>query len=104
MTIDPTATAASAVATSGVTGQQSNALGKDAFMKLLITQLTHQDPTKPQDDTALIAQLAQFSSLEQMQQMNQTLTSIAQFFDQAKSAATPPAQNPASTATTEGKG
>ena len=103
MTTDPTTTVATE-ATSGVTGHKPTALGKDAFMQLLMIQLQHQDPTQPQDDAQLIAQLAQFSSLEQMQQMNQTLTSIAQFFDQARSAATPLAQNPASAATTEGKG
>ena len=54
-----------------------DALGRDAFLQLLTTQLAHQDPMQPQADTAFIAQLAQFSSLEQLTQMQQTLQSIA---------------------------
>ena len=41
-------------------------LGKDAFLQLLVTQLQNQDPLNPQDNSSYIAELAQFSSLEQM--------------------------------------
>jgi len=51
-------------------------LGKDAFLKLLITQLQNQDPTNPMDDRDFIAQMAQFSSLEQMQNMTKAVESL----------------------------
>ena len=55
----------------------SDALGRDAFLQLLTVQLAHQDPLQPQGDTEFIAQLAQFSSLEQLTQMRGTLDLIA---------------------------
>lgn len=51
-------------------------LGKDAFLQLLITQLQHQDPTNPMDDREFISQMAQFSSLEQMQNMTKAIESL----------------------------
>ena len=56
--------------------KQADGMGRDAFLKLLVTQLQHQDPTQPQADGEFIAQLAQFSSLEQLTQMQQTLQKI----------------------------
>lgn len=54
----------------------SNELGKDAFLKLLTAQLSNQDPTQPVDNQAFIAQLAQFSSLEQLQGVSSRLDSL----------------------------
>jgi flagellar basal-body rod modification protein FlgD len=65
----PTSAATSAVSTIG-----SSDLGKDDFLKLLTAQLAHQDPLNPMDNTAFVAQLAQFSSLEQMQNVNTNLS------------------------------
>lgn len=48
-------------------------LGKDEFLKILVAQLKHQDPLSGGDNTEYIAQLAQFSSLEQMQNLNANL-------------------------------
>ncbi len=44
----------------------SSSLGENSFLQLLVTQMQHQDPTKPQSNSQFIAQLAQFTSLEQM--------------------------------------
>ena len=45
-------------------------LGLQDFMKILLTQLTYQDPLKPMDNQAFMAQMAQFTSLEQSQRLN----------------------------------
>ena len=51
-----------------------SSLDKDAFLKLLLTELKYQDPLNPTDDKAFIAQMAQFSTLEQMQNMSKVLS------------------------------
>jgi flagellar basal-body rod modification protein FlgD len=61
--------------TSALGGNQ--AMGKDAFLKLLVAQLKNQDPLKPQDDSAFVAQLAQFSSLEQTMGINSRLDMLS---------------------------
>jgi flagellar basal-body rod modification protein FlgD len=59
-------------------GAKANAtLDKNDFLKILMTQLTHQDPTQPMDDKEFIAQMAQFSSLEQITNMNDNLSKVA---------------------------
>ncbi len=52
------------------TGKPGGAMGKDQFMQLLVAQMKNQDPTKPVDNAQLTAQLAQFSALEQMENLN----------------------------------
>jgi len=54
-------------------------LGKDEFLKLLITKLQNQDPLKPMDDESFIAQLAQFSTLEQMNNISEGIAEANQW-------------------------
>ena len=57
--------------------QSEQTLDKDAFTQLLVTQLQNQDPLSPQTNEELAAQLAQFSSLEQMELVNENLVGLA---------------------------
>jgi flagellar basal-body rod modification protein FlgD len=52
-------------------------MGRDAFLKLLVAQLKNQDPLKPQENSSFVAELAQFSSLEQSMGMNDRLDTLA---------------------------
>jgi flagellar basal-body rod modification protein FlgD len=54
----------------------SNQLGKDAFLRLLTTQLRQQDPLNPMDSQAFVAQLAQFSQLEQLEGVGSRLDTM----------------------------
>lgn len=61
--------------TSKTSTTKSNSLDKNAFMKILMAEVSNQDPTSQNNDpTQYISQLAQFSSLEQMTNLNNTMT------------------------------
>ena len=63
-------TSSSEKASSPVVATTPGALDKDTFLKLLVEQMRYQDPLAPTDNAQMIAQLAQFSSLEQMNNLN----------------------------------
>lgn len=60
--------------TSSSSKSSNSDLDKDAFLRLLVTQLQYQDPLNPMDNTEFVSQMAQFSALEQMNNLNNTMT------------------------------
>jgi flagellar basal-body rod modification protein FlgD len=71
--------AASGAASTGLLKQKS--LGQDAFLKLLITQLQHQDPSQPKEDTEFISQLAVFSQLEKLTEIAASVKALTERFE-----------------------
>lgn len=67
---------ASTTTASSTSASKSQVLDQDAFLRLLVTQLQNQDPLSPMEDTEFIAQLAQFSALEQMNQVRQEVENM----------------------------
>lgn len=65
--------------TTASASSSNSALGKDAFLKLLVTQMKYQDPLNPSTDTQFVEQLATFSQLEQIQNLNTTMSSNQAF-------------------------
>ena len=72
--------------TSGTGVGRETKLGQDAFMRLLTTQLANQDPLKPQDNGEFIAQLAQFSSLESLQEIKKDIAALRSVVEQTANA------------------
>ena len=62
--------------TSPTAALQSSSMGMEDFLKILLTQLTYQDPLKPMDNQEFMAQMAQFSALEQSQQLNDRMQQL----------------------------
>jgi flagellar basal-body rod modification protein FlgD len=63
-------------ASSASANLQANGLGMQDFMKILLTQLTFQDPLKPMDNQQFIAQMAQFSALQQTEALNDKIDQL----------------------------
>ncbi len=57
--------------------QGKSDLGKEDFLRLLTTQLSNQDPLNPMDNTAFVSQMAEFSGLEQMMNMSESISQLA---------------------------
>src|SRR6478736_4573962 len=70
------AAAASTTSSSGTSATGLNAMGSDAFLKLLVAQLKYQDPSHPTDGTQMMAQTAQFQMVEKLQQLNDQNTQL----------------------------
>lgn len=66
------------------TEEKSNTLGQDAFLELLVTQMNHQNPLNPQDNSEFVAQLAQFSSVEGITKLNTQMESMATSFQSSQ--------------------
>lgn len=71
-----TSTTSDSSSDTSTTSLASASLGKDDFLKLLLAQMQNQDPLNPADETQFVAELAQFSSLEQMSEMNESITDL----------------------------
>lgn len=66
-------TSASTQSLSATTSKDNSSLDKEAFLQLLVAQMKYQDPLEPTSNTEYISQLATFSSLEEMQNLNSTM-------------------------------
>lgn len=101
---DPTSTASQAGDTSQAAASAFG-LGFDALLKIILTQLTYQDPLKPMDNFQFVSQLAQFSQIQQGQTANDRLETLvtAQATSQATSLLGTRVDVPAGSTTLSGK-
>jgi flagellar basal-body rod modification protein FlgD len=85
MTTIPSTTSTTPASTTGTqaSGNPKGLLGKDDFLKLFVTQMQHQDPMSPMDDSAMVAQMASLSTVEQLTNLSATNAQMAAAQDTA---------------------
>jgi len=88
-----TVTSVTSAGSSGTAKPASQMLGQADFIRLMTTQMKLQDPLEPVDNKEMIAQMAQFSSLSGIENINSTLHAISAQLDRVIAAQ--PSQNPA---------
>ena len=88
--------------TSETKKNDGNSLGQDAFLKLLTTQLAHQDPLAPKEDGEFMAQLAQFSSLEKLTEISASIQELARLIADSQQTQSSSTSTTDSTQTTGG--
>lgn len=78
MVIDMSTIGTSKAASAGTAGASKTSVDYESFLRLLVAEMKNQDPTKPMDSTAYMAQLASFSQVEQSIQLNTKLDNLLQ--------------------------
>src|ERR1700743_1028244 len=77
MAVDPLAGSNTPAPQSSSSQLQQQTLNQSDFLKLMVTQMTNQDPTKPMDSTQMVAQMAQFSQVAATQELQQPFDTLA---------------------------
>ena len=76
-TVESTTSTPASTTGTQATGNPKGVLGKDDFLKLFVTQMQHQDPMSPMDDSAMVAQMASLSTVEQLTNLSATNAQMA---------------------------
>ena len=84
MSVDPTGAAGATSATAATATKPKSAatqtgMDRDAFMKLMIAQMRYQDPSKPMDNSQMLAQTAQYTSIELLEKVQQSQADLLSF-------------------------